>query len=113
MSADAQRQWTVGVVILGGYKVASDMHSEAMERLRQMYSGASSTASVTSKPIVSPQKNNEPKQQLEPDKKVVSKGVFDMFLQDKEKSLILILLVILLSEKADESLILALVYLIL
>ena len=95
MSADAQRQWTVGVVILGGYKVASDMHSEAMERLRQMYSGASSTASVA------------------PDKKVVSKGIFDMFLQDKEKSLILILLVILLSEKADESLILALVYLIL
>lgn len=91
--------------------MASDMQNEAMERLRQMYQGAKPIAE-SKKPTVTSTKNEESK--IQPiDKKPVPNGIFDALFQDKEKSLILILIIILLSEKADESIILALIYLIL
>lgn len=92
--------------------MASDIQSEAMERLRQMYQNAK-PVQEQKKPKVAPKKNDEQEKEPVAIQMPNSKGVFDFILQDKEKSLILILLVILLSEKADESLILALVYLIL
>lgn len=106
--------------------MADTMQNQAMERVRQMYQRASTQGapsqsvhnehsnhaspqinqdtSDTAKESVSvPLVNNENKQ----------KNLLDIFMQDKEKSLIVLLIVILLSEKADQSLILALLYLIL
>lgn len=93
------------------------MQNEAMERLRQMYSKTNQNVQNSEKPKVkektlseqSPEKHEQTKmcEKKKPD------NLLDILLKDKERSLIVLLLVVLLNEKADSSLILALMYLIL
>lgn len=96
--------------------MADTMKTEAMERVRQMYQRASpqsepdrNTHTVHSAPVHS---DDTSKSDLEPASQK-SPNLLDIFMRDKEKSLIVLLIVILLSEKADQSLVLALMYLIL
>lgn len=96
--------------------MADSMQTQAMERVRQMYQRASTQSepvqnvqSVHSAPVQSAdtlQNVTEPELPKQT-------NLLDIFMRDKEKSLIVLLIVILLSEKADQSLILALMYLIL
>lgn len=94
--------------------MADSMQEDALRRLNQMYSKAPSGTV--------PQKRTEEKnshqavesareeKSLEQPKS--SGNLLDFFMKDKEKSLILLLIVILISEKADSSLLLALMYLV-
>lgn len=107
--------------------MADNMQSQAMERLRQMYSKAQhpqegTVNSVSVNPESQNFKRSESKEQEinqeQPKKEqtVHSKkrdSIAELFLKDKEKSLILLLIVLLMSEKAESSVVLALLYLIL
>lgn len=103
--------------------MADNMQTQAMERLKQMYSKAQTTqGSVNSTAPVNPKPRNEEKsentqQTTKPKNEVVHvkkrDSIAELFLKDKEKSLILLLIVILISEKAESSVVLALLYLIL
>lgn len=92
------------------------MQNEAMERLRQMYS-----KSYQQKPVLDQKPQTQPvekeksqeKEVLQKDTSSEKHNLLDLFMKDKEKSLIMLLIVILISEKADSTLILALMYLIL
>ncbi len=94
------------------------MQNDAMERLRQMYSKAQ-PQNTKNKPITevhqaepAPENHQENKKSEEVHTKK-SENILDIFMKDKEKSLILLLIVLLISEKADTSIVLALMYLIL
>lgn len=105
------------------------MQNEALERLKQMYSKAQPSrgtqqSRVVTRPAVEPKsepaepkKPEEPEQKAEPMPELThtekSPNMLDIFMQDKEKSLVVLLIVLLISEKADTTLILALMYLIL
>ena len=93
--------------------MADTMQIEAMERLKQMYSKAQPSNANENKAqsFEKSQKAQKPEpiEEKEPINK--SENLLDIFMRDKEKSLIVLLIVILLSEKADTSLILALMYL--
>ncbi len=96
--------------------MADNMQTQAMERLKQMYSKAQTDERRTANPstplkVEEPRKNEAPKEEILKSKKQDS--IADLFLKDKEKSLILLLIVLLISEKADSSVVLALLYLIL
>ena len=95
--------------------MSDSMQNDAMERLKQMYSKAQPTQKAVT--THQGQKKPEEKPQEEQRKKEVhrknSDNIFDVFLKDKEKSLILLLVVLLISEKADTPLILSLLYLVL
>ena len=106
--------------------MADNMQSQAMERLKQMYSKAQTTqggtlGAVNTAPANQKRKSEEKtenKEQVETPKKEVAKSqkrdsLAELFLKDKEKSLILLLIVLLISEKAESSVVLALLYLIL
>lgn len=108
--------------------MADRMHDDAMERLKQMYSKAQPernnskvidrTVNTSQNNISGQQKMGEEKEKISQAENVVlhtrnSKNLLDVFMADKEKSLLVLLLVILISEKADTTLVLALVYLIL
>lgn len=95
------------------------MQDDAMQRFKQMYSKTptQNTGNQTHS------ENNKPQQphnqtadisEKQPDTvhKSENKSVLDIFMKDKEKSLILLLIVLLVSEKADATLILALMYLV-
>ena len=95
------------------------MQDDAIQRFKQMYS----KTPVQNTDNRTHPENNKPQQshnqttdisekQSEPIHKSENKSVLDIFMKDKEKSLILLLIVILISEKADTTLILALMYLI-
>lgn len=92
------------------------MQTDAMERLRQMYSKAPPNSRNTAQTTPDEhhvQKSDE-KQHTEPqlhNNRV--DNLLDIFMRDKEKSLIVLLIVLLISEKADSTLVLALLYLIL
>ncbi len=95
------------------------MQNDAMERLRQMYSKAApnsrSTAQATPEhhaPKSDEKEHAEPKTQPQLHNNSVD-NLLDIFMRDKEKSLIVLLIVLLISEKADTTLVLALLYLIL
>lgn len=97
--------------------MADSMQNDAVERLKQMYSKAQpqSSAPQHRKQI---ETKSEEKVTVPTEKPSVvhtqkSENLLDFFMRDKEKSLILLLIVILMSEKADTSLILALMYLVL
>ena len=102
--------------------MADRMQDDAMQRYRQMYSKAQPEKSrFTSVPQnndhnsdKAPEKENENKNLHKEQKphKTESNNVLDIFMKDKEKSLIILLIVILLSEKADATLILMLMYLV-
>lgn len=94
--------------------MADSMQEDALRRLNQMYSKTPS-GSV-------PKKRQEEKtahqavehksEEKTLDQSKSSGNLLDFFMKDKEKSLILLLIVILISEKADSSLLLALMYLV-
>lgn len=94
------------------------MQQEAVRRMQEMQSrGKSSTAPLheqTSNPAVPQPKETEHcennfKSEFKPNKE--QNNVFDSLFRDKERSLILLLLLLLSTEKTDMGLILALVYL--
>lgn len=95
------------------------MQNEAMERLRQMYSKSNPPA----RPRESDSQHDMKSLQSAPTKPNVKEtdnnlhqkrdSLLDILMKDKERSLIVLLIVVLLNEKADSSLILALMYLIL
>lgn len=96
--------------------MADNIQTQAMERLKQMYSKAQTDERRTTNP--SPLQKIEEPSKKEPETEDVQRSkkqdsIADLFLKDKEKSLILLLIVILISEKADTSVVLALLYLIL
>lgn len=98
--------------------MANSMQDDAMRRVAQMYSNTHPVKNNT--PPVVHSNNLQPEgtkaQPSEQNKKENSesdsRNFLEIFMQDKEKSLIVLLIVILLSEKADASVILALMYLI-
>ncbi len=93
------------------------MQNEAMERLRQMYSKTKNNVTNNEKPTSKGNKQEEQsvgkQEHTKPNEKKKPDNLLDILLKDKERSLIVLLLVVLLNEKADSSLILALMYLIL
>ena len=95
------------------------MQNDAIQRLRQMYSKAPPNGRSTDQtaPVHHAPKNDEKEHteqnaqpQLHNNK---ADNLLDIFTRDKEKSLIVLLIVLLISEKADSTLVLALLYLIL
>lgn len=96
--------------------MSDQMQNEAMERLKQMYSKApTKSQQIPLHKTLPPQNKSDGENQGQPETATQAerKTMLDVFMQDKEKSLIVLLLVILMSEKADTMLVLALVYLIL
>ncbi len=97
------------------------MQNEAMDRLRQMYSKTRQQqpqVDMTKQPqksasIPLTKEQHEEKSEIDTNRHNRSNNLLDVFMQDKEKSLVMLLIVILISEKADSTLILALMYLIL
>lgn len=97
----------------GGF-MADSMQEDALRRLNQMYSKAPSGS------VASQRREAEPPQQTQEQTKELKtpgspknqSNLLEIFMKDKEKSLILLLIVILISEKADSSLLLALMYLV-
>lgn len=95
------------------------MQDDAIQRFRQMYSKApaqnagNQTHSENNKPQQSHNQTDDISEKMSPTiHKTENKNILDIFMKDKEKSLILLLIVILISEKADTTLILALMYLV-
>ena len=95
--------------------MADSMQNDAMERFRQMYSKAQ-PQSVTNNNRIESQKLPKTEETITEGKTLIhnkkEENNLDLFMRDKEKSLILLLIVILMSEKADTTLILALMYLV-
>ena len=99
---------------------AHSLEQEAMERVRRMYAPFESDRGNA------PEKPAEPHteaQKPEPDKKIPEPeerteperpgGMLELLMKDKDRSLIMLLLVIMLRDGADMNMILALVYLLL
>lgn len=95
------------------------MQTDAMERLRQMYSKATpnSRSAVQTTPEHHTKKSDEKERSEQKTQPQLhnnnTDNLLDIFMRDKEKSLIVLLIVLLVSEKADSTLVLALLYLIL
>lgn len=95
------------------------MQTDAMERLRQMYSKATpnSRGAVQPTPEHHAKKSDEKERSEQKTQPQLhnnnTDNLLDIFMRDKEKSLIVLLIVLLVSEKADSTLVLALLYLIL
>ncbi len=101
--------------------MADRMQDDAMQRYRQMYSKAQPEKSHFAAVSQNKNDNSDKTPESEENKnlhkeqkphKTERNNVLDIFMKDKEKSLIILLIVILLSEKADTTLILALMYLV-
>lgn len=102
--------------------MADRMQDDAMQRYRQMYSKAqpekshfdavSQNKNAASDKSPEAKKENKNLHKEHKPQKTESNNVLDIFMKDKEKSLIILLIVILLSEKADTTLILMLMYLV-
>ncbi len=91
--------------------MADNMQSDAIKRFNQMYSNAQPKKAPPVVPEKKPEKHEEPRNVSQEKNK--NDSFLDVLMRDKEKSLILILIIILISEKADSTLILALLYIIL
>lgn len=91
--------------------MADNMQSDALRRFNQMYSNAQPKKAPPVVDEKKPEMSEESKIAIQEDKQ--SGNFLDVLMRDKEKSLILILIVLLISEKADSTLILALLYTIL
>lgn len=98
----------------------SSMEQEALERVRRMYGGFDTRGRTRHEPLLSPaekeetEKTEEKEDQPQPlSMQKEERNLLDELLKDNERSLILLLLLVLYSEKADSSLLLALMYLIL
>lgn len=96
--------------------MADSMQTQAMERVRQMYQRANTHSEPTQNvqnAHSAPAHSSDTVSSVSEEETQKQPNLLDIFMRDKEKSLIVLLIVILLSEKADQSLILALMYLIL
>lgn len=95
--------------------MADYMQDDAMRRVAQMYSKTYRTqddATIHNQNVENTPSKENKVEKSDGSVNHHSKNFLDIFMQDKEKSLIVLLIVILLSEKADTSVILALMYLI-
>ncbi len=94
--------------------MADSMQEDALRRLNQMYSKAPSGNVAPQRREAQPSRQvvEQTKEEKTPEHPKNQGNLLDIFMKDKEKSLILLLIVILLSEKADSSLLLALMYLV-
>ena len=94
---------------------SNSLEQEAMERVRRMYSGYDRRPSSSDMPRPQP-KPEPPRKPSEPEPPVTAhreknSGLLDMLMQDKEQSLIMLLLVLMMKDGADMELLLALMYL--
>ena len=105
----------------------SSLEQEAMDRVRRMYASFDRRQQASNEPAPQPPREEPPNPQAaehaapqpaqaeseqaapEPPKKANS--LLDIFLKDRDQSLILLLLVLLMKDGADMNLMLALVYL--
>lgn len=95
------------------------MQQEAVRRMQEMQNRGRPMPQAEKKPVEMPQMQctpeiTEPQNCIEGSKTKSSgksQGFFDILFQDKERSLILLLLLLLSTEKTDTGLILALIYL--
>lgn len=89
------------------------MQDEAVKRVREMQSRARRKVdAAVAKSVVGEEKTVTKKQASPPEKNNPITDIFDSLLSDSERTIILILILILSSEEADTGLILALMYLI-
>ncbi len=98
------------------------MQNEAIQRLQQMYSRAQPQNTTVAQKREEPKKihieskTNKDNNDNDNDAEVLHnsrENLIDIIMRDKEKSLIVLLIILLISEKADTTLVLALLYLIL
>ena len=95
---------------------SNSLEQEAMERVRRMYSGYERRPPSGDMPRPKP-KPEAPKRPPEPEPPVIAhhekknSGLLDMLMHDKEQSLIMLLLVLMMKDGADMELLLALMYL--
>lgn len=100
---------------------SNSLEQEAMDRVARMYSSFERGPRERRQPRMDPRPSPrpEPPQELPKEEKPPEpregqgRGLLEMLMQDKEQSLILLLLVILMKEGADMNLLLALVYMLL
>lgn len=92
----------------------STMEQEALERVRRMYGSFDRGKPAPKRPDPKPDHSEEtPKSEAPIEQPSEEKNLLDELIKDNERSLILLLLLVLYSEKADASLLLSLMYLIL
>ena len=100
---------------------SNSLEQEAMDRVRRMYSSFDRRPESSPDP---PEKPEKPRKQPEPEPEPKVKpvppesaemphGILEMLMRDKDQSLIMLLLVILMKDGADMNLLLALVYMLL
>ncbi len=95
---------------------SQSLEQQALDRVARMYSSYDRRSRsrpqpppAPAEPPAAPEPEPEPQPPEEPESK--PSGLLDVLLKDKEQSLILLLLVILMKDGADLNLILALLYL--
>ena len=96
---------------------SDSLEQEAMDRVRRMYSSFDRRPQSQSTPPKPPEKppepEPEPKQDPTPPLPEKPRGMLELLLKDKDQSLIMLLLVILMKDGADMNLLLALIYMLL
>ena len=95
---------------------SNSLEQEAMERVRRRYAGYDRRPQSKDAPLPhrEPEPHHEPphpKPPVMPDPPKKNNGLLDMLMQDKEQSLIMLLLVLMMKDGADMNLLLALMYL--
>ena len=95
---------------------SNSLEQEAMDRVRRMYAGYDRRppSEDAPRPHREPKPHPEPphpKPPVMPDPPKKNNGLLDMLMQDKEQSLIMLLLVLMMKDGADMNLLLALMYL--
>ena len=95
---------------------SNSLEQEAMDRVRRMYAGYDRRppSEDAPRPHREPKPHPEPphpKPPVMPDPPKKNNGLLDMLMQDKEQSLIMLLLVLMMKDGADMNLLLALLYL--
>lgn len=87
------------------------LEQDAMERVARMYSTQRAPRSERAQPPPDPKPQPEPKPPIKPDPAVPN--MLDLLMKDNDRSLIMMLILILMHDGADSMLILALMYIIL
>lgn len=97
---------------------SNSLEQEAMDRVRRMYSSFDSRRQAPrtpapkppAEPEKPPEKPPEPKPESPPPPEEKPRGMLELLMQDKDQSLILLLLVLLMKDGADMNLLVALIY---
>lgn len=98
---------------------SQSLEQEALDRVARMYSSYDrQRRQRPPQPVAKPEPEAPPAPEKEPEPNIENKeekpaGLLDVLLRDKEQSLIMLLLVILMKDGADMNTILALMYLLL